>query len=57
MFNHQKEYLAQTSSIDRSFKPAIAYGGSVNISENSPTILVSENSDRQNSASGTQKKV
>ncbi|WP_255502522.1 hypothetical protein [Okeania sp. KiyG1] len=31
MFSHQKEDLAQTR--------AIAYGGTVNFSENSPTIL------------------
>ncbi|NET25569.1 AMP-binding protein [Okeania sp. SIO1I7] len=40
MLNHQKEYLAQTSSRDCRFKPAIAYGGSVNLSQNSPTTLV-----------------
>lgn len=39
MFSKQKENLAQTSSSDRPSKPALVYGGSLNISECSPSII------------------
>lgn len=39
MFSNQKEDLAQTSSSDRNFLPAIAFGEPLNLPEGSPTIL------------------